>query len=165
MKEIGKNTITNNKDNDLGVNLRAQIKSRIENMAINIRALERKAGLSVGTLNNIINGASANPTAETLNALANVFECSVDELLNRPKKVVTEQQNNNTLKALESFQWNPSLFNSIIHELNNQILAKKTPLNAGKALYISEEVYLYCLKKQKNDVDSSLIEWLLDKSL
>jgi transcriptional regulator with XRE-family HTH domain len=152
------------KDNPLASTLRTQIKNRIEAMDTNVRALERKAGLNVGTINNILNGASANPTAETLNAIANTFDCSIDSLLGR----ADPQSSTDTRPIAESFQgftWNSHLFSSIVVALNKQLEDKNLSISSEKALSIIHEVYLYSLKKHKEEADESLIEWLLDKSI
>lgn len=153
------------KENSLAANLRAQIKNRIESMGVNIRALERKAGLNTGAVNNILNGASANPTAETLNALANAFGCTIDELLARKTNQVTSISSDNKFKSFQPYEWHHSLYISIINELKKQLSKRQLSIDAEKALHLINEVYLYSLKKHKETADESLIEWLLDKDL
>lgn len=47
--------------------------------------LAERSGISVGTLNKLLSGATADPKLSTLLALANAFHCSVDELLGAKK--------------------------------------------------------------------------------
>jgi transcriptional regulator with XRE-family HTH domain len=159
-------TATNKeKESALAANLRSQIKSRMESMGVNVRALERKAGLNTGAVNNILHGASANPTAETLNALANAFECTIDDLLGRKGNQVTYTSSETKFKNFQPYEWHHSLYISIIDELKKQLSKKQLSIDAEKALYLINEVYFYSLKKQKETADESLIEWLLDKAL
>ncbi len=164
MSALNKAKTALHKDNEMISNLRAQIKSRIEAAGTNIRALERKSGLNIGTINNILIGTSSNPTAETLKAIADTFDCSIDELLGR-----SIQTSNNTqqekFSEFNAYQWDPKLFTSIITELNKQISAKNISITSDKALIIATEVYNYSLRKEKTIADESLIEWLLDKSI
>jgi transcriptional regulator with XRE-family HTH domain len=157
-------TVPTSKDTSVATNLKLQIKNHIESMGTNVRALERKAGLNIGTVNNILHGTSANPTAETLIALAKVFECTIDDLLNR-KDIQESHKLGANSKNFQTFKWNPTLFSSIVTELNKQIEDKHISINSDKALIIIHDVYLYSLKKNKEIVEESLVEWLLDKSL
>jgi transcriptional regulator with XRE-family HTH domain len=164
MNNSNKEKVVGHKESALGANLRTQIKNRMESLGINVRALERKAGLNTGAVNNILNGASANPTAETLNALANAFDCMVDELLGR-SALQTSSELEINIDNFHSYQWSPTLYASIVAELNKQIAEKQINITSEKALYIIQEVYLYSLKKHKEAADGSLIDWLLDKYL
>jgi transcriptional regulator with XRE-family HTH domain len=164
MNAANKQKLISYKENPVSTALKLQIKNRINSMNINVRALERKAGLNIGTVNNILHGTSTNPTAETLIALAKAFECTIDDLLNiENNKNMNESANN--FESFQSFQWNSSLFLSIVVELNKQIKNKHLYINSGKVLSIINEIYLYSLKKNKDTVEESLVEWLLEKSL
>lgn len=164
MSALHKTKTVSNKDSEMISNLRAQIKSRIEAAGTNIRALERKSGLNIGTINNILIGTSSNPTAETLRAIADTFNCSIDELLGRSIQTSNKIQQEK-FSDFKGYQWSPELFISIITELNEQISAKNLPITSDKALIIATEVYNYSLRKEKSTADETLIEWLLDKSV
>ncbi len=59
------------------------IKSKLEEYNMNASDLERKAGLAPSSVRKILLGTSQNPTLETLNAICDVFHCSIDELVGR----------------------------------------------------------------------------------
>ena len=162
MKAASKEKFQTVKDSEMIINLRTQIKNRIEAMDTNVRALERRAGLNIGTVNNILIGSSSNPTAETLKAIADAFDCSLDELLGR--KIKTNNDKDDNFKNLKEYKWSPELFASIITEFNKQIKDRNLSVSSDKAMFIINEVYIYSLKKNKEIVDETLIEWLLDKS-
>lgn len=163
MKAANKERFISTKDSEMIINLRSQIRSRIEAMGSNVRALERKAGLNIGTVNNILIGTSSNPTAETLKAIADVFDCSVDELLGR--KVKNSDDKDTSLKHFKEYKWNPELYTSIIEELNKQIKNRNLTISSDQVIGMINEIYLYSLKKDKELVDEALVEWLLDKTL
>lgn len=164
MTNPDKRKVASHKESILAVTLKAQIKAKMEAIGTNVRALERKAGLNIGAVNNILNGTSANPTAETLSALANAFDCTVDDLLGRQARQISNSSADK-FNDFKTFAWSHSLYTSIAEELNNQLNKKQVAIPSSKALYIISEVYLYLLKKNKDTVDSSLVEWLLDKTL
>lgn len=149
------------KDTNLAISIREQLRERAAKID-NVRLFERKNGLTPGTINNIINGTSSNPTAETLNTLANAFECAVDDLLNRATKTSSINANSAILK---SSPWRDELYIKVIKELSRQVEKGQIQINSDKALYIAQEVYSYLLKKNKDAVDESLIGWVLEKAL
>lgn len=158
-----KTAVREKAENTFANTLKAQIKNRMDILGINVRALERKAGLNVGAVNNILHSTSANPTAETLNAIANAFRCSIDELLGREISDIDNEKLKFT--ELQSFKWNPELFTSIIEELNKQLTIKNLTLDCEQSFSIIYEIFLYSLKKEKAVVDANLVDWLLEKSI
>ena len=163
MKAVSKEKFVATKDSEMILNLRSQIRGRIEAMGTNVRALERKAGLNIGTVNNVLIGTSSNPTAETLKAIADVFDCSVDELLGRKPKSTSDKDT--SLKQFKEYKWNQQLYASIIEELNKQIKNRNLVISSDQVIGMINEIYLYSLKKDKDLVDEALVEWLLDKTL
>ena len=61
--------------------LQSQIQTRMEAKKLSIYALEKKAGLKRSAARNILQGFSKKPSAEALKAIANVLECTVDDLV------------------------------------------------------------------------------------
>lgn len=162
MNNAYKEKTTNIKESKISNDIKSQIKNRMQAMDLSVRALERKAGLNIGAVTNILHGTSANPTTETLVALATAFDCSIDDLLNRAKKTSQEASVN---QHFQPFQWNGKLFLSIVSELNKQLYSRGVSISSDKSLALIQEVYLYSLKKNKEVAEESLVEWLLDKSL
>ena len=62
------------------------IKRRKKECGFTNETLSEKSGISVGTLNKLLSGATTDPKLSTLLALAQTFECTVDELLGFEKK-------------------------------------------------------------------------------
>ena len=57
------------------------IRQRKKECGYTNETLSEKSGISVGTLNKLLSGATADPKLSTLLALAETFHCTVDELL------------------------------------------------------------------------------------
>ena len=62
------------------------IKRRKKECGFTNETLSEKSGISVGTLNKLLSGATTDPKLSTLLALAQTFQCSVDELLGFQKE-------------------------------------------------------------------------------
>src|SRR3990167_6234462 len=58
-----------------------KIKNYLDSTGMSVAALERKAGLKTNTARNILRGQSKKPTAVTLQAIADVMDCTVQDLL------------------------------------------------------------------------------------
>lgn len=73
--------------------------------SLSIASLERKAGLNQNTLSVILQGKTKSPTIETVYALANALECSLDELLGR-----TPSPETINLSSLKNLPWSALMF-------------------------------------------------------
>jgi transcriptional regulator with XRE-family HTH domain len=155
------------KDSSLANNLCEQIEARRQKLDISVRSLERKAGLNIGAVNNILHGVSSNPTAETLIALANVFECSIDELVSRKGSApVINKKPEVTSDNFAAYKWNSNLYLEALEVLNKELSARKnSELNFKQALNILQALCFYSLKKNKSHIEESMADWLLDKEL
>lgn len=160
MRSAIKEKIITEKNSQLATELKFQIKNRIEAMGTNVRALERKAGLTPGVVNNILQGASTNPTAETLIALATALGCSIDELLSR-----TSKPNCKVAPNSQVYKWDADLYSSIVAKFNKQLKTRNVSISSDSALALIQDLYIYCIEKDKKAVEENLIEWLLDKAL
>ena len=62
------------------------IKQRKKEFGYTNETLSEKSGISVGTLNKLLSGATTDPKLSTLLALAETFHCTIDELLGFKKE-------------------------------------------------------------------------------
>lgn len=67
--------------------LREKLYRLKEAMNLTTEALSEKSGVPRGTINKLLRGETRNPTAQTLNRLAEALECPVAELLGRPDEI------------------------------------------------------------------------------
>jgi transcriptional regulator with XRE-family HTH domain len=135
----------------------------------NISALEKKAGIKVGTLRNIFQGKSNNPSAETLLAIANTLECSVDELLGRDE--YSKKQAGNPIATIapsaveNDYEWNPELFEKANTTIRELLSSRKVKITSEQAFFLVKESYLFSIKKGKSGIDQDFVEWLMDKTI
>lgn len=72
------------------------IQDKLKEHKMNASDLERKAMLAPSSIRKILLGTSKNPTLETLNAICDVFNCSIDELVGRNLRKATRMQEQTT---------------------------------------------------------------------
>lgn len=131
------------------------IKQKANENGYTIRKLETIAGIKHGTLFNIINGRSKNPTAETLKKLANALNCSIYDLIGENEtKVKTDT---------EEEVWYLDLYIECILYVAQESKTKKLILMKDKLLELTQEIYSYSVKSNQKEVDKNFANWILDK--
>lgn len=145
--------------------LQNQIKTRMHAKALSIAALEREAGLKVNAVRNILSGQSKKPSAETLQAVANVLECSVRDLLEKDISNIslTPHVTKNSEEALH--EWIPKLFDDCVQVVQGVIDSKKYIPSAEEMFFLVKEVYFYSLDKNAMQVDQKFAEWFIDRNV
>jgi transcriptional regulator with XRE-family HTH domain len=123
--------------------------------------LERKAGLSGSSVRKILHGNSQNPTLETLSAIADVFNCSIDELVG--KKVIYHLQTEENSFLLKDLRWNKKLIKPIIEFTCEFFSSNENNFSFVEMMHLIMEVYAYCMTKKSGEYDSSFHEWYLQK--
>ena len=66
----------------MGSALKEKITERMEAKNLSIAELERRAGLSIHSVRNILKGRIKKPSAQSLQAIAEALECSIVDLMN-----------------------------------------------------------------------------------
>jgi transcriptional regulator with XRE-family HTH domain len=143
--------------------LQAQIKIRMEAKNLSIYALEKKAGLKRSAVRNIIQGFSKKPGAEVLLAIAQILECTVEDLAgsthhNHPVHIETPS----TIRKAQH-TWDESLFLDSIAVVSKCLDNKDTTLE--QMLPIILEAYKYSIGKNSNKADVDFVKWLINKGL
>ena len=88
-----------------------QIKRRMIAKSLNIQSLEKKAGLKISAVRNILNGTSKKPNVFTLYAIAEALSCSILDLLGSDMTGGAESSRNS---PNASRPWDSSLFCEIV---------------------------------------------------
>lgn len=145
--------------------LQNQITIRMKAKALSIAALEREAGLKINAVRNILSGQSRKPSAETLQAIANVLECSVRDLLDKEmtRVVLAPHITKNSDDVIH--EWLPSLFDACVHAIQNVFDTKKYIPSAEEMFFLVKEVYFYALEKNEKQVDHKFTEWLIERHI
>jgi transcriptional regulator with XRE-family HTH domain len=141
--------------------LKDVLQKKIKERNINISELERRASLSTGSIRRIVNGLVPNPTIETVVAIANVFNCSIDELLgNRTIKALNPSE----LHIPKEIIWENNLMKSIFLETYNHIQKNNTTTNLQTVVAFILETYNYCLFKKNGVFDKDFYEWYIKQT-
>ena len=116
-------------------------------------------------MRNILSGQSRKPSAETLQAIANVLECSARDLLDKDigSVFLTPHITKNSDDAIH--EWLPSLFDACVHAIQNIFDDKKYTPSAEEMFFLVKEVYFYALDKNEKQVDHKFAEWFIDRHI
>ncbi len=139
-------------------NLQEQIENRMHEKNLNARELERRAGLKISAVRNILSGASKNPGIEVIAAIARLLNCSTDELLGlEQEKSKLESQKQKTITT-----WDYSLYENCLKEVQNYLISKNAKPQAEQILFFVREAYTYSLEGKDKKADIRFIKWIID---
>ncbi|MBA3814582.1 MAG: helix-turn-helix transcriptional regulator [Alphaproteobacteria bacterium] len=139
--------------------LQRRIKNYLDATGLSVSALERNAGLKINVARNILRGQSKRPTAETLQAIANVMECTVQDLLGVKKESFTSKQPDDGSSLLED----PEIFFESVQSTLKVISGNQYKLTVKQTTMIIEEVYAYSMKKSPPHVEMDFVEWFIKR--
>lgn len=143
--------------------LQRRIKNYLEATGLSVSALERKAGLKINVARNILRGQSKKPTAETLQAIANVMECTIQDLLG-VKKESFQSEMKPAFDGSALLEY-PEILNDSLQCVLNIINDNHYKLTVRQTLHIVEEVYAYSIKKDPPHIDTDFVEWFVKRTV
>ena len=139
-------------------NLQEQIQTRLIDKNLNARELERRAGLKISAVRNILNGNSKNPGIEIIATIAKLLDCSTDELIGiRDTKSKSEIPKQKTVEI-----WDFSLYENCLKEVQNYLQSKNFKTQADQILFFVREAYIYSLEGKERQADLRFIKWIID---
>lgn len=142
--------------------LQQQIQTRMEAKKLSIYALEKQAGLKKNTAWQILHGVSKNPRTDSLKAIADVFECSVDDLIG-PSENDSETAIAKTIIPLKGIHaWNEKLYVNITKLVSKSIATRKLDLKVEHVMALVYEAYKYSIAKSSSKADQDFVNWLLN---
>ncbi|MFN7364625.1 MAG: helix-turn-helix domain-containing protein [Alphaproteobacteria bacterium] len=140
--------------------LAIKIKELIDSKNLSVLALEKKSGLKVGAIRNILTGHSKKPSAENLLAICRVLECSISELLN---------ENILGAPAKEEFREylfeNMKLLNETANFLTLYYKEEGISLTNKEFLTKVEKIYKYSFENNQGLFDQKFAHWLLSQDV
>lgn len=141
--------------------LQRRIKNYLNATGLSVSALERQAGLKINVARNILRGQSKKPSAETLQAIASVMKCSVQDLLGVKKESFTSdiRPADDGSPLLD----HPELLNEALQCTLRILQEKGHNTTVKQALIIAEEVYGYAIKKSPPHVEVDFVEWFIKR--
>ncbi|MBW8308652.1 MAG: helix-turn-helix domain-containing protein [Candidatus Paracaedibacteraceae bacterium] len=139
-----------------------RLRSRIKSANLTPTDLERRAGLALASVRNILNGRSKNPTIETMRAIANTLGCTVDDLITEKETLVATTEK---LQQDEHHQWLKPLLLESIDFVDSYLENKKHPFSFEEAMFLVKEIYTFSLGTKDRSVDKRFAEWLINKNI
>jgi transcriptional regulator with XRE-family HTH domain len=141
--------------------LAKQLALRMKAQNLTPAALEKEAGLTPHSALNIVRGRSKRPSAQNLQAIANVLKCTIPELLDGHDIFHEGDDAIPTTKLLNVTYKKPELFQEVLTTVNKRIAKDKLSLTTQQVLNCVQEVYLHSLQKKLNAADSKFLDWFL----
>lgn len=133
---------------------------------LSIYALEKKAGLNRSAVRNILQGLSKKPSAEVLMSIAEVLECSVDDLMGSLEENNTlHNKIKTTTRTKNQHPWNENLYIDAVKIVSQHIKDKEQNHKSEKLINLINEVYKYSLEKKSSGIDKDFTKWLVDKNV
>ena len=119
---------------------------------VTITDIEKTTGLNKNTINSILTGASKNPTANTLRAIAKALDVSLEFILS------DEEMN---IEGLNKDQMR--IFSEATASTINIIIDKDLRFTIDKINTLIKEIYQYSVKINPPYIDERFINWIVDK--
>lgn len=137
--------------------LKEKLKQYLEDEDSSVRDFERKAGFQSQAIHNILSDKSKNPKLETILKIADLLDCSLDEIFER-------NVNRYTTLNLTSIDLNlvTNACNTILDFFKTQNLSK-VPL--GDFVRYIYEICEYSNKNNSGTFDKNFAEWFLKNTI
>lgn len=141
-------------------NLALKIKTLLDEKHLSVMGVEKKAGLTIHSVRNILTGHSKKPSAETVMAIAKVLDCSISDLMGEDlrdknaRDILQEVEFSN----LDLFKESISYFISFYENHNISITNKNF-------LHSLQNIYRYSMENNDGAFDEKFAKWFLTRSL
>lgn len=143
-------------------NLQRKIQNYLDTTGLSVAALERQAGLKTNVARNILRGQSKKPTAVTLQAIANVMGCTVQDLLGVKKEF---HKADGAMRFDDSpTVENPELLKKVLDCILKISRDNSHHLSIHQTAIILEEIYSYSIKRSPPNIDMVFVEWYMKRA-
>lgn len=136
-------------------NLKENLRSKIKASGMSTPEVVQKAGINISVVKNILSGRSTNPSGNTLIALSQALECSIEELMSCG-------EGSNPLKNKDEPIENYKLFIDGAALIADRLESEKIIIPQSEFIRYVNEIYQYSLMKKWKSVDPDLVKWHLD---
>ena len=133
-------------------NLQLKLSELMTQKNVTISDIENTTGLNKNTINSILTGASKNPTANTLRAIAKALDVSLEFILS-DEEMNIEGLNKDQMK----------IFSEVTSATINIIIDKELSFTIDKLNALIKEIYQYSVKINPPYIDDRFINWIVDK--
>lgn len=143
--------------------LKEKIVERMDAKNLSIAELERRAGLSIHSVRNILKGRIKKPSAQSLQAIAEALECSILDLMsNTPATVggyLPESQARIRKRSPLDY---PELMQICTQKILDLVTERKLKISVDEYLEIIKKVYFYSSREEPRKFDMRFAEWLIE---
>lgn len=146
------------------MNVSNTIRKKLNEHNLSVAELERRAGLKGSAVRNILRGHSKKPNFQILQAIATVFGCEVNDLLDAENEVENSEKLDKKLKKKELLTLeDPKLFLQVGETVIASLQPKHKDITLDQLLKIIKESYAYSIKQEPKEANVRFIEWMIDK--
>lgn len=137
-----------------------RIKNRMESVRLTVSDLEKRAGLSLSSVRNILNGRSKNPSYDTIVAIAKELNCSLDELCygTLPADEKRDEKEDQHSWSLSTFYECLMFVDEYLHEINY------VP-NLKEVINMASDIYVYSYTNGGSSIDKRFGQWVINKKI
>jgi len=143
--------------------LKEKIIERMEAKNFSIAELERRAGLSIHSVRNILKGRIKKPSAQSLQAIAEALECSIIDLMSTSSAIEAgfPHDTDRRIKKRPPLEY-PELMLACTEKIMEKITDKNTKVSIDEYFEVVKKVYLYSSREEPRQVDIRFAEWLIE---
>ena len=147
----------------MAIALKEKIIERMEAKNFSIAELERRAGLSIHSVRNILKGRIKKPSAQSLQAIAEALECSIIDLMNSSSAAEAgfPQDMDRRIKKRPLLE-HPDLMLECLEKILQEIGEKKVTISIDEYFDVVKKVYLYSSREEPREVDTRFATWLIE---
>ena len=142
-----------------------QISSRMRAKNFSVNTLEKEAGLKTHAVRNILRGKSKRPSAETMQAVADVLGCTVKDLLENQEVFQIEGSEELKSEAMSKTYERPDLLLETVKVVNAKLQKRGSQVTTKQVLTCIEEVYLSSLQANAAKVAEGFADWFIDLAM
>jgi transcriptional regulator with XRE-family HTH domain len=136
--------------------LQTRLKHLMQEKSLRTSDLEKLAGLKISGVRNILLGKTKHPKAETLQAIAEVLNCTVADLLGKEVPLQEEVISSPQLEHPHLFLQSVKTFLSLLEQ-------EKSNFTLDEAWLVIKETYLYSSQKNPKVIDDQFAKWVFAK--
>lgn len=143
--------------------LKEKIIERMEAKNFSIAELERRAGLSIHSVRNILKGRIKKPSAQSLQAIAEALECSIIDLMSATSAIEAgfPQDIDRRIKKRPPLEY-PDLMLACLEKILQKVTEKNIKITIDEYFEVVKKVYLYSSREEPREVDVRFAEWLIE---
>lgn len=143
--------------------LKEKIIERMEDKNLSIAELERRAGLSIHSVRNILKGRIKKPSAHSLQAIAEALECSIMDLMSSTSSPFEPSPYGKEGKIRKNVELTyPPLMLDCCKNILNIITGKNYQVSVEEYLGVVQKVYCYSSREEPRQFDIRFAEWLIE---